>query len=95
MSSQVHASRGDGEEEELPYDFEDFEKICKSCNLIEQLSIAFPPTSLIRPNTDAFQSFEVSLTLHILYTKRYNISGDFRRSNIGQRELVTSANHRV
>jgi hypothetical protein len=56
----LHASRGDGEEEELVYDFEDFEKICKSCSSIEQLSIAFPATSLIRANSDAFQSFEVS-----------------------------------
>jgi hypothetical protein len=57
----IHASRGDGEEEELIYDFEDFENICKACTSIEQLSVAFPPTSLIRPNSDAFQAFEVSL----------------------------------
>lgn len=57
----IHASRGDGEEEELIYDFEDFESICKACTSIEQLSVAFPPTSLIRPNSDAFQAFEVSL----------------------------------
>lgn len=56
----MHGSRGDGEEEELVADFEDFEKICQSCTLIEQLSVAFPTTSLIRPISDAFQAFEVS-----------------------------------
>jgi hypothetical protein len=56
----VHASRGDGEEEELFFDFEDFEKICKSCTRIEQLSCAFPPTSVIRANSDQFVAFEVS-----------------------------------
>jgi hypothetical protein len=55
----VHGSRGDGEEEELVYDLDDFEKICKACDLIEQLSVAFPPTSLIRPNSDSFSAFEV------------------------------------
>ena len=54
----MHGSRGDGEEEELVADFEDFEKICKTCTLIEQLSVAFPTTSLIRPNSDQFQAFE-------------------------------------
>lgn len=60
----VHASRGDGEEEELVYDFEEFEKICKSCTQIEQLSVAFPPTSVIRAHTDQFLAFEVSPTRH-------------------------------
>jgi hypothetical protein len=64
----MHGSRGDGEEEELVADFDDFEKICKSCVLIEQLSVAFPTTSLIRPISDAFQAFEVSSKhrLHVL-----------------------------
>ncbi|KAF2402430.1 hypothetical protein EJ06DRAFT_473503 [Trichodelitschia bisporula] len=57
----IHGSRGDGEEEELVYDFDDFEKICKSCTLLEQLSCAFPPTSLIRSNSDAFDQFERAL----------------------------------
>ncbi|KAE9981654.1 hypothetical protein EG328_011488 [Venturia inaequalis] len=57
----VHGSRGDGEEEELVIDFDDFEKICKSCSLIEQLSMAFPTTSLIRPISDSFQAFENAL----------------------------------
>lgn len=62
----IHASRGDGEEEELVYDYEEFEKICKACTSIEQLSVAFPPTSLIRPNSDAFQAFEVGRK-HLVY----------------------------
>jgi hypothetical protein len=56
----VHASRGDGEEEELVYAFDEFEKICKNCTQIEQLSCAFPPTSIIRANSDEFVAFEVS-----------------------------------
>jgi hypothetical protein len=56
----VHASRGDGEEEELVYDFDDFEKICKDCEKIEQLSVAFPATRILRANSDAFVAFEVS-----------------------------------
>jgi hypothetical protein len=55
-----HASRGDGEEEELVYELEDFEKICKNCTKIEQLSCAFPQTSIIRAPSDQFAAFEVS-----------------------------------
>lgn len=55
----VHASRGDGEEEELVYEFEEFEKICKACTHIEQLSVAFPATSVIREHSDQFLNFEV------------------------------------
>jgi len=57
----VHASRGDGEEEELVYDLDDFEKICKSCTLVEQLSAAFPATSVIRAHNEAFLAFELAL----------------------------------
>lgn len=56
----VHVSRGDGEEEELVYDFDDFEKICKGCEYVEQLSVAFPPTRILRSNSDNFMAFEVS-----------------------------------
>ena len=55
----VHASRGDGEEEELVYDFDDFEKICKTCTKLEQVSVAFPTTSIIRSSSDQFTAFEV------------------------------------
>jgi hypothetical protein len=55
----VHASRGDGEEEELVYDHEDFDKICKGCAQLEQLSCAFPATSIMRANGEAFVAFEV------------------------------------
>lgn len=56
----VHASRGDGEEEELVYDYDDFEKICKNCTKIEQLSCAFPQTSIIRVPSEQFGAFEVN-----------------------------------
>jgi hypothetical protein len=55
----LHASRGDGEEEELVYEQDDFDKICKNCIQLEQLSCAFPATSIMRANTDAFVAFEV------------------------------------
>jgi len=55
----VHASSGDHEEEELVYSFEDFEKICKNCEQLEQVSIAFPATSIVRENSDEFAAFEV------------------------------------
>jgi hypothetical protein len=55
----VHASRGDGEEEELVYDHPDFDNICKNCTQLEQLSCAFPGTSIMRGNSDGFVAFEV------------------------------------
>ncbi|KAF2422436.1 hypothetical protein EJ08DRAFT_640854 [Tothia fuscella] len=58
----VHGSRGDGEEEEMVYELDDFLQICKACPGIEQLSMAFPNTSLIRPNSDAFSAFERAST---------------------------------
>ena len=57
----VHASRGDGEEEELVYEPEDFQKICNNCTKIEQLSCAFPATSVIRSPSELFAGFTVSL----------------------------------
>lgn len=57
----VHASRGDGEEEELVYDHDDFDKICQQCKSLEQLSCAFPATSIMRANTDPFIAFEVNI----------------------------------
>ncbi|KAF2664515.1 hypothetical protein BT63DRAFT_379021 [Microthyrium microscopicum] len=57
----VHASRGDGEEEELVYSFEDFEKITKACDLLEQLSVAFPATSVVRSSSESFIAYENAL----------------------------------
>jgi len=57
----IHGSRGDGEEEEMVYDHADFDKICKNCTQLEQLSVAFPVTSIMRTNTDAFMAFETTL----------------------------------
>jgi len=70
----VHASRGDAEEEELVYYLEDFEKICKACTSLEQLSMAFPPTSLIRPSNDAFQAFEVCMLRVLFPTPIYAVA---------------------
>ncbi|KAK4498247.1 hypothetical protein PRZ48_010904 [Zasmidium cellare] len=58
--------------DELIWDFEDFEKICKACKDLEQLSCAWPHTSLIRSPSDDWRSFENAcghlrnmVTLHI------------------------------
>lgn len=55
----VHASRGDGDDEELLFDLESFKQISKDCNLLEQLSVAFPSTSLIRTTSDSFVAYLV------------------------------------
>lgn len=58
--------------EELLWDVDDFGKICQACTGLEQLSCAWPPTSLIRSSTDEWKGFETQLanlkelvTLHI------------------------------
>ena len=48
--------------EELVWDTEDFEKICKACTSLEQLSCAWPQTSLIRSPSDEWKSFERACT---------------------------------
>jgi hypothetical protein len=55
----VHASRGDGDEEELVYTNEEFTKICVNCTQLEQLSAAFPATSIMHETNDDFALFEV------------------------------------
>ncbi len=55
----VHASRGDSDDEELVFELEAFQQICKDCTKLEQLSAAFPSTSLIRANSESFTAFEV------------------------------------
>lgn len=63
----------DGESgDELVWDIDDFEKICNACPGVEQLSCAWPSTSLIRSPSDEWKSFESAcgslrklVTLHI------------------------------
>jgi hypothetical protein len=62
----------DCDSDELVWDTEDFDKICKQCHHLEQLSCAWPSTSLIRSPTDDWRIFETSctnltklITLHI------------------------------
>lgn len=58
----VHVSRALEEcENELVYDYASFSSICKDCTLLEQLSIAFPSVSVVRPKNDSFVNFEVCL----------------------------------
>ena len=62
----VHCSRGDtspitsnpDDNEEWVWDTEDFEKICTSCTSLEQISCAWPQTSLIRAPSSEWVAFE-------------------------------------
>ncbi|KAF2772455.1 hypothetical protein EJ03DRAFT_387566 [Teratosphaeria nubilosa] len=53
-----HLTSSDGEYDELVYDIDDFEKIAQSCVKLEQLSCAWPSTSLIRSPEAEWQAFE-------------------------------------
>ncbi len=56
----IHASRALDEcDDELVYDYASFSQICKDCTWLEQLSMAFPNVSVIRPKNDSFVNFEV------------------------------------
>lgn len=58
----VHANRiPDDCDDELVFDYASFSDICKNCKGLEQISVAFPPVSLIRHKQDSFVNFEVSL----------------------------------
>ncbi|KAF2457599.1 hypothetical protein BDY21DRAFT_385840 [Lineolata rhizophorae] len=60
----VHASPGssvDDRTEEHIYDANSFLQICKDCPQLEQLSVAFPSTSLIRAISEEFTVFEAAL----------------------------------
>jgi hypothetical protein len=57
----VHARRGGKESEEIVYGYDAFRNITKNCKQLRHLSVAFPSTSLIRPNTTAFTNFEGAL----------------------------------
>lgn len=76
----VHASRGDGEEEELVYEAEDFQKICNNCTKIEQLSCAFPQTSVIRSPSDQFAAFTVSF-IHFDLNFPIKLTASFRSTS--------------
>jgi hypothetical protein len=62
-SLNVHTSRIPDVDidDELVYDYLAFSQICKGCPLLEQISVAFPPVSVIRNKQDSFVNFEVSL----------------------------------
>jgi hypothetical protein len=59
----IHGSTGDSDDEELVYTHEEFGNICKNCTQLEQLSCAFPPTSIIRAPSDEYVVFEVRFCL--------------------------------
>lgn len=60
----VHASRiPDDCDDEIVYDYSSFSQICKECPLLEQVSVAFPPVSVIRSKQDSFINFEVGQSL--------------------------------
>lgn len=54
-----------GESDELVWDIDDFEKICKACKQLEQLSCAWPATSLIRAPSDEWKGYENMLKEHL------------------------------
>jgi hypothetical protein len=59
QSLNVHAIAGTGSyDQELVYDYASFSEICKSCSLLEQVSVAFPQVSVIRSKNDSFTNFE-------------------------------------
>ncbi|KAI9654926.1 MAG: hypothetical protein M1821_005679 [Bathelium mastoideum] len=58
----VHATAGGLGEDELIWDVPSFEQIAKDCKELEAVSVAFPTTSLIRPNSDDFDAFKVALS---------------------------------
>lgn len=59
----VHASTPDDTEVEHVYGFSDWQQITKDCSQLEQISAAFPATSVIRHTTDQFVAFEECLDL--------------------------------
>ncbi|KAF2835195.1 hypothetical protein M501DRAFT_942665 [Patellaria atrata CBS 101060] len=58
----LHASLGGGEDEEHVYDYESFHSICKACVRLEQLSIAFPQTNVLRNLSAEFLAFDSALS---------------------------------
>ncbi|CZT14409.1 uncharacterized protein RCC_00386 [Ramularia collo-cygni] len=67
-----HSTSSEIDGAELVWDTDDFHDICTACKDLEQLSTAWPHTSLIRTPSDEWTSFELSsqklrsmVTLHI------------------------------
>ncbi|KAF1963357.1 hypothetical protein CC80DRAFT_397288 [Byssothecium circinans] len=54
----VHAGPNEDCDDELIYDYSSFSQICKECSLLEQVSVGFPPVSLIRSKQDSFVNYE-------------------------------------
>jgi hypothetical protein len=59
LALNVHGGGESCEDDELVYDLEHFQQICKGCPNLEQLSAAFPTTSLIRSSSEDFDAFQV------------------------------------
>ncbi|KAF2717086.1 hypothetical protein K431DRAFT_233928 [Polychaeton citri CBS 116435] len=57
-SNEASQDSGLGEDGELVWEYDEFEKICKSCVGLEQLSCAWPSTSLIRSASTDWRSFQ-------------------------------------
>ncbi|KAF1816311.1 hypothetical protein P152DRAFT_463920 [Eremomyces bilateralis CBS 781.70] len=65
----VHASKGDGDEEELVYAVNEFDNICRKATGLQQLSVAAPATSITKIESIEFTSFMNSVSqLHELVT---------------------------
>ena len=62
----AHATTGGLGDDEIIWDVPTFEQITKDCKELEAISVAFPTTSLIRPNSDDFDSFKVPLPSPLL-----------------------------
>ncbi|KAK4911092.1 hypothetical protein LTR28_014079 [Elasticomyces elasticus] len=62
-SLNVHAWGGDtdGDSDELVWEVSDFEKICRAATRLEQMSCAWPATSLIRSPSEAWVGFETAI----------------------------------
>jgi hypothetical protein len=105
----VHASISpESCDDELIYDYASFSQICKDCSLLEQISVAFPPVSVIRSKSESFLNFENCLgdlpklvTLHITTWPTNSPSSaklprkiyDHLLANIAQQEFERSSSH--
>ncbi|QIW95601.1 hypothetical protein AMS68_001119 [Peltaster fructicola] len=80
----VHASNETGsalpsrheltDAEELVYSGEDFDKICKACSNLVQMSCAWPTTSLIRSRSEEWKQFESAVTANLKHLITLHIS---------------------
>lgn len=70
----MHSVTVDCDADELVWDAEEFEKICKACTKLEQLSCAWPQTSLIRSPSTEWQTFETYVFENLSGIVTLNIS---------------------